>query len=411
MLAYKYLEKPKIIYFYKKEESKKVSELFDIKALKTEKDTEEKRRELFMKVRKCFWVAIAILCILLILSIIVLVARISDFFAANGREVSLNSAIHQDELDIFDIKYENSSGKVTVQGMDGEDVLAPGTEVEYTIRVRNTDRIAIDYELYPMAEFYSEHEIPMYVRLLDQNDDYVVGSAKKWVPITDMNGAVIRNTLLSGECVEYTFQWKWPFEQGNDFYDSFLGNLEDPAGVTVTFTVNAAANTTIAGNGGLIPSGWGRNLVILIFALLLAIAIILLVISIINKKLKREEPVPTPIPEPEPEPEPMPEPIIIPEPEPEPIILPPPIKKEAFCGKMAFINLDTLCENFEDGALISLAILKQRGLIDPRTKQMKVLARNGHELNKAFTIETQGISAEARKNVENAGGKVIITKG
>ena len=143
----------------------------------------------------------------------------------------------------------------------------------------------------------------------------------------------------------------------------------------------------------------------------MVIAIILLVVSIISKKLKSEEPVPTPIPEPEPEPEPMPEPIIIPEPEPEPIILPPPIKKEAFCGKMAFINIDTLCENFEDGALISLAILKQRGLIDPRTKQMKVLARNGHELNKAFTIETQGISAEARKHVENAGGKVIITKG
>ena len=394
-----------------------MSELFDNKTPKTEKDTEEKRKELFIKVRKCFWVAIAMLCILLILSIIVLVARISDFFAANEREVSLNSAIHQDELDIFDIKYENSSGKVTVQGMDGEYVLAPGTEVEYTIRVRNTDRIAIDYELYPIAEFYSEHQIPMYVRLLDQNDDYVVGSAKKWVPITDMNGAVIRNTLMSGECVEYTFQWKWPFEQGNDFYDTFLGNLEDPAGVTVTFTVNAAANTTIDGNGGLIPSGWGRNLAILIFALLMVIAIILLVISIINKKLKREEPVPTPIPEPEPEPEPMPEPIIIPEPEPiiipepEPIIVPPTIKKEAFYGKMAIINLDTLCENFEDGALISLAILKQRGLIDPRTKQMKVLARNDHGLNKAFTIETQGISAEARKSVENAGGKVIITKG
>ena len=78
---------------------------------------------------------------------------------------------------------------------------------------------------------------------------------------------------------------------------------------------------------------------------------------------------------------------------------------------MAYINIDTLVEHFEDGDTVSLAILKRKGLLPVNTKQMKVLARNGALLDKALIVETQGISAEARRMIVSAGGRVVITKG
>lgn len=376
---------------------------------------EAKIREFFMRARKCFWVAIAILIMLLILSIIVLGVRMNDYFQSANREVSLNSLIHKNELDIFDVYYENENGVITVHGFDDDKVVAPGTDVEYTVRIRNTDNIAIDYELLPEMSFYSEYELPILVRILDPNDDYILGSEKEWADITKLNGIVHRNTIMKGESVEYTFQWKWPFEQGNDEYDTFLGNTNEKVGLTVKFTVNSAANFLIEDNGGLVPSGWAANIAIMILAILLLIAIILLIISIINKKLNHKEPEPQPEPEPViipaivPEPEPQPEPEPIPTPMPAPA--PAPKKKEGFCGKMAYVNIDVLQDNFNAGDVITLKVLKEKGIIDADAKQMKVLARNGYELNKAFIIETQGVSSEARKIITKAGGVIIITKG
>lgn len=246
-------------------------------------------RERAQRTNTFFWTALVILCILLVLSIIVLTARIVGYSAAANREVSLNSGIHTDKLDIFNIRYENDTGAITVHGMNQNRVVAPGTDVEYTIRVRNTDKIAIDYELAPSVEFLSEYELPIYVRVLDHNDEYIVGSAQEWAEITELNGASHYNTLLSGECVEYTFQWKWPFEQGDDAYDTFLGSTEAEVGLKVSFTINAAANLDIGANGGLVRSGWIWNLLILLFALALLVAIILLLISVLKKKKDNEE--------------------------------------------------------------------------------------------------------------------------
>jgi ribosomal protein L15 len=78
---------------------------------------------------------------------------------------------------------------------------------------------------------------------------------------------------------------------------------------------------------------------------------------------------------------------------------------------MEYINIDVLDANFEHGDRITLRVLKEKGLIDPKTKQMKILARNAATLEKSFIVETQGISAEARKYIIATGGKVIITKG
>jgi hypothetical protein len=207
-----------------------------------------------------------------------------------------------------------------------------------------------------------------------------------------------------------------------------LGNtvLKEDIGVSVTFSIYAESNLNMEDNGGFFGSGAHDNMLWLIIFLLLLIAIIILIISIFKRQeIKAEQAyvAATSVPEPEPiipiiVPEPEPEPIIpiiVPEPEPEPVVVPvpvpPEIKKLKFHGKMEYINIDELERAFNSGDVITLAVLKQKGLIAPSTKQMKILARNGKMLKKAFTVETQGISAEARACIKAAGGTVIITHG
>ena len=233
------------------------------------------------------------------------------------------------------------------------------------------------------------------------DDNYILGDAKTWASIEQLGSVVHRDTLKRGEAVEYTFQWKWPYESGNDEYDTFLGGANVNAGLSISFSVHAAANTDINANGGFIESGMAKTVALLIVAIMLLVALILFVVAIIKRK-KNEPTPPPPAPEPIPEPEPESEPVAAPEPQP---------KKQGFYGKMAYINIDVLNDNFESGDVISLSTLKEKGLLSENTKQMKILARNGYMLEKAFVVETQGISSEARKIIVKAGGVVVITKG
>ena len=128
---------------------------------------------------------------------------------------------------------------------------------------------------------------------------------------------------------------------------------------------------------------------------MLLVALILIVIAVLKRIAKVTEPI-TIIKE-----------IFVNVPAPAPVLP----KKEGFTGKMTYINIDMFADKFHSGEVVTLAKLKKLGLIPENTKQMKVLARNGYKLDKAFILETQGISGNARKVIAEAGGKVIITKG
>lgn len=359
-------------------------------------------------VRSIFWVGIAILAILLVMSIIVLSACIIQHAQADRRAVLIRSSMDS-ELDIFSIYYKNDDGEITVCGLDGNKVIAPGTDVEYTLRIRNADTCALDYVLMSGIELTSEHELPILVRVLDPEDAYIIGSAKEWVPISSLHELEMQGTLSAGQAVEYTFQWMWRYEGGDDEYDTMLGNLEDGAGIEMSLTLSALENTDVALNGGFLATDVGRIIALIIVALLLLIAIVLLIASIIRRaKTPPTLPTPTPAPTPVIEPEP------VVEPEPAPAVVPTPVarqKKEGFWGKMAYVNIDVICHSFSEGEVVSLAALKRKGLLPEGTKQMKVLARNAYKLEFPITVRTQGISSEARRIILEAGGEVIITDG
>lgn len=251
---------------------------------------ELEKRSAWKDVGKTFWAAITVLALLLLSSVVILSIRVGNFVCLDKREVSLNSKIHEDQLSLFNITYQNENEQITVAGLDGEKVLAPGTKVEYSIRIRNTDTIAIDYELDAGMAFTSEYELPVVVRLIAPDGAYILGDEKTWASLEELSYATHRNTLSSGETAEYTFQWQWPYE-GDDDHDTALGNAQTDAGLTVELSVHAKANKSIAANGGFFRSDWGKMFAMLLVILLLMCSIVLLVLSVVKRK-GQEKPAP-----------------------------------------------------------------------------------------------------------------------
>lgn len=77
-------------------------------------------------------------------------------------------------------------------------------------------------------------------------------------------------------------------------------------------------------------------------------------------------------------------------------------------GQQDIINIGILDQNFEAHDVITLAVLKEKGLISKKAGRMKVLADGS--LNKPLTIKSESYSIQAIKMIELTGGTVIILK-
>ena len=73
--------------------------------------------------------------------------------------------------------------------------------------------------------------------------------------------------------------------------------------------------------------------------------------------------------------------------------------------KKTFINLDTICENFEDGAVVNLAALKEKKLVRADVGRIKILARG--TMTKQMTIEADDFSVQAIKMIVLTGGEAV----
>jgi large subunit ribosomal protein L15 len=68
----------------------------------------------------------------------------------------------------------------------------------------------------------------------------------------------------------------------------------------------------------------------------------------------------------------------------------------------AVVNLDTLAERFEGGALVTPELLREHGLVSDRVLPVKVLARG--EVGKALTVRAHKFSGKAAEKIAAAGG-------
>ncbi len=73
-----------------------------------------------------------------------------------------------------------------------------------------------------------------------------------------------------------------------------------------------------------------------------------------------------------------------------------------FRVEYAVVNLDTLAERFEAGAVITPELLAERGVVKAGGRPVKVLARG--EVGKPLTVRAHKFSGKAAEKIQAAGG-------
>ncbi len=76
-----------------------------------------------------------------------------------------------------------------------------------------------------------------------------------------------------------------------------------------------------------------------------------------------------------------------------------------FATKYATINVSDL-EQFEDGAVVDAAAIKEAGLLKKMLDGVKILG-NG-EVTKKLTVKATAFSDSAKEKIEKAGGKAEV---
>src|SRR5438477_7387108 len=68
----------------------------------------------------------------------------------------------------------------------------------------------------------------------------------------------------------------------------------------------------------------------------------------------------------------------------------------------AVVNLDTLGERFDNGTVVTLELLREKGLVPNSAQRVKVLARG--EIGKGLTVQAHKFSGKAAEKIAAAGG-------
>lgn len=211
--------------------------------LENEEQTETKRKK---SQGTLLWVLLVIILFLFLLTTVVLGSRLYDLATRDQYTVDLGMGELDGSIELFRIEYENESGEITVQGLNADNVVAPGTTVSYDLRLRNNDDVVIDFVMLPSVTFLTGDAVPVEFKIMDDYGNYILGDANTWVSSDDMNGLEHRGSIHPGEVFTYHVSWQWVFEvsDNQDAYDTYLGNHngENRPGVRVGIETEAAAN-------------------------------------------------------------------------------------------------------------------------------------------------------------------------
>ena len=259
-------------------------------------ELEENEDQAEQKQKKPSWLVwlLLIIILLFLLSCYMLGSHLYDMATREQYVVNM-VADENTEITIFHMEYSNETGNITVSGMDkGEDVVAPGTEEEYVLRLKNEDDVDIRYVLTAGQSFYTEDEVPLLIRLADEHGNFLLGSEEEWVKVSALNDLVYKGMIPVDEVESLFFHWKWEFE-GDDVYDTYLGNLtgEDIAGVNVAFWLECTGDATEAMSENIFvhhSHNWGCCYCCYLAWIILLIALVTVLYAWrIRKKLRKAE--------------------------------------------------------------------------------------------------------------------------
>ena len=269
--------------FYEEEERK----------LPKKKNLKQKKRK---NATRHPWLALLLMLVLLLflLSCYMLGSHLYRMATREQYVVNMMADEHS-QIGLFQMEYSGDTGEITVSGINGsKDVVAPGTENEYILRLKNEDNIDIRYVLTIEQDFFTTSKVPLEVKLSDEYGNYLLGSEYEWVDIQEVNDLVYKGRIRVGEFQSLFFSWRWKFE-GNDTYDTYLGNLEDEvtAGVNVAFLLDSTSDAQQAMSESVVLShghSWGCcSCCYLVWMLLLAIVLLVLYILFTHRKLRKYE--------------------------------------------------------------------------------------------------------------------------
>lgn len=196
----------------------------------TAKKNEKKKEKEKTKRSWPVWVVVLLIFIvlLLILSTIILGWLLYERTTTDQHSVSMSVGDPDGQLEIFRIEYSNEDGQITVKGAKDHKVLAPGTTVDYDIRLRNNDEVVVDFLMTPLVEFLTEDEVPIEFKMIDNYGNYILGSDNTWASVDSINKLQHNGSVRPGEVYTYHLSWQWVFEkdEGQNAYDTYLGNEE-----------------------------------------------------------------------------------------------------------------------------------------------------------------------------------------
>ena len=199
--------------------------------------------------------------------------------------------VYHKEIQVFLAEYDES-GEVTVKSADGDRVVAPGTQNQYDLYVRNVGEVPISYILEAQSFLTvdvggEEVQIPVDASFSTPKNNYILGDEGKLEHLSGLDGAKDSYGLSPEHQAKYTLTWSWPFGADDEF-DTMLGNLAaEGEDLTVKVAFNVTASYDPNADGGSPITGDIRS--IGIWVTLFVVSTFSLIILLFFRKKENDE--------------------------------------------------------------------------------------------------------------------------
>ena len=201
-----------------------------------------------VKKRRGTWLIILLIVVLILflLSSVLIGSQLYRITTRDKYTVDLGMDSPTGEIELFRMEYANETGDITVRGTNGENVVAPGTTIDYDLRLRNRDDCIIDFVMVPDVSYFTSQAVPVQFKMVDTYGNYILGSETQWADADQINAMAHRGTVHPGEVYTYHISWQWVYEvsDAQDAYDTQLGSYDESSipGLTMKIETQSTAN-------------------------------------------------------------------------------------------------------------------------------------------------------------------------